>query len=87
MSRMIGVDVGGTFTDVALQDRSGEYTVVPNLANPSSVPGLATRLLNYDVDVSPTATLGPITLDAFIAGSDSVSGSKQRDPDVAVHQC
>jgi hypothetical protein len=58
-----------SFTGTA--DRTSEYTVTPDPANPTSVAAGATETLLFHVDVSPGATEEIITLDADAAGFDT----------------
>ncbi|MBI4575972.1 MAG: Ig-like domain-containing protein, partial [Planctomycetes bacterium] len=54
--------------------RDPDYTQRPFGTNPAQIPGGATASLGVVVDVSPLASIGPVTLDARLAATDAHSG-------------
>jgi hypothetical protein len=67
-----------SFTGAA--DRTGEYTVTPAPANPTTIAGGATGLFDFAVDVSPAAALETIVIDAAFSGSDAITARALSDP-------
>jgi hypothetical protein len=53
-------------------DRTSEYTVTPDPLNPTTIGPGATEMFTFAVDVSPTASLELITIDAGVTGNDTV---------------
>jgi hypothetical protein len=68
-----------TFTGSA--DRTPEYLVTPDPANPAVIAPATTESFAFSVDVDPAATIETITLDAGFAGTDDVSGAPVNDAD------
>jgi hypothetical protein len=69
-----GVMVGAlalSFTGSA--DRTPEYLVTPDPANPTAIAAGATESFAFSVDVDPMATIETITIDAGFTGTDAVT--------------
>jgi hypothetical protein len=66
-----------TFTGSA--DRTSEYTVTPDPANPPMIAGATLETFTFAVDVDPAATTELVTLDAGITVQDPISLSTDQD--------
>jgi hypothetical protein len=66
-----------TFTGSA--DRTSEYTVTPDPANPTSLAPGSTETFTFGVDVQVGATLETITIDGTFQGTDAVSAGTVED--------
>ena len=77
---VVGINsVGLTFTGTA--DRTSEYTVTPDPANPTTVPALSQEILNFTVDVDIAATAETITIDGNIDVLDAITMASFTDLD------
>ncbi|OGQ93182.1 MAG: hypothetical protein A2284_05555, partial [Deltaproteobacteria bacterium RIFOXYA12_FULL_61_11] len=65
------------------QNRLAEYTVTAAPGNPTGLAGGVSAVFSYSLEVSANATLGPMTLDATLSGSDVNSGLAKSDTDGA----
>jgi hypothetical protein len=61
------------FLDAGMIDVTLEYTVTPDLANPSSIGATSLATALFAVDISLTPTLGTITLDGSASGINPVT--------------
>jgi hypothetical protein len=76
--------VAGALTFTGSADRTAEYTVTPDPANPTEIQAGTTEVLQFTVDVSFSATTEVVTIDGGVTGLDAYAGGPLDDPDAAV---